>query len=417
VIERRFSIMSKSEERRWAHWVRFMLSTAFASVMVLSVPVAAQAAEVRSGDTVTVGPDQVITDDLYVFGNNVLVQGSVHRDVIAAGSSVTITGHVTGSVMAAGSTLVVNGPVDGSVRLAGNQLTVSAPVGGDALLAGSILLVNGPGSVGRDMLAGGNVVNLQAPVGRNVSVAGNTLTVGSSIGGAVNASVTDLVLGNGAVVQGPVSYASNRESTLAPGARVSGAIERTAPPARAASPWEVAGIDTLAWLRGFIGVAALGILLVLAFPRAVTATAATVQYHWAASLGLGFALLVGIPVLALAVFALGLVIGGWWIGVLLLGAYALLMVLGYLAFAEWTGVEALRLSKVLAHPVWALLLGLLMLGLATLIPVLGALVVLAAIVFGMGALTLSGWHTYRGMSAAESAGVAEQAPTPMAVAC
>jgi hypothetical protein len=270
--------------------------------------------------------------------------------------------------------------------------------------------------VGRDVLAGGDAINLQAPVGRNVSVGGNTLTVGSSIGGAVNASVTDLVLGNGAVIQGPVSYASNREATLAPGARVSGAIERTAPPARAASPWEVGGIDMLAWLRGFIGIAALGIVLVVAFPRAFTATAATVQNHWAASLGLGFALLVGIPVLALAVFALGLVIGGWWIGVLLLGLYALLTVLGYLAFAEWVGL-ALRLGNALAHPASALLLGLLMLGLATLIPVFGTLVAVAAIVFGMGALTLSGWPTYRGLSAtAESAPVAEQTPTPMAVA-
>ena len=56
--------------------------------------------------------------DLYVFGNNLVIQGTVRGDVIAAGSSVTITGHVTGSVMAAGSTLVVSGPVDGSVRLA-----------------------------------------------------------------------------------------------------------------------------------------------------------------------------------------------------------------------------------------------------------------------------------------------------------
>lgn len=409
--------MSVSENTRLAQWVRFILSTACAAAMVLIVPATALAAEVRSGDSVTVGPDQVITDDLYVFGNNVLVQGSVHGDVIAAGSSVTIAGHVTGSVMAAGSTLVVSGPVDGSVRLAGNQLTLSAPVGSDALLAGSILLVNGPGRVGRDVLAGGNLITLQAPVGRNVSVGGNTLTVNSTIGGAINASVTDLVLANGAVVRGPVSYISSRDATVAPGARVDGAVERTAPAPRAANPWEVGGIDTLALLRGFIGLAALGILLVLAFPRAVVATAATVQYHWAASLGLGFALLLGIPVLALMLFALGLVTGGWWIGVLLLGLYALLTVLGYLSFAEWVGLVALRLSKAGAQPIWALLLGLLMLGLATLIPVFGALVVFAAIVFGIGALVLSGWQTYRGVpSAAEGAPVVGQAPVQLPVA-
>ena len=94
--------MSGRGNTRQRRWVRPTVSAAFVCAIALIVPATALAAEVRSGDTVTVGPDQIIDDDLYVFGNNVLVQGSVHGDVIAAGSSVTIAGHVTGSVMAAG---------------------------------------------------------------------------------------------------------------------------------------------------------------------------------------------------------------------------------------------------------------------------------------------------------------------------
>ena len=138
--------------------VAFILRAACATALALIVPATALAAEVRSGDTVAIGPNEVVADDVYMFGNNVVIQGTVRGDVIAAGSNVTIAGHVTGSVLAAGSTLVVSGPVDGSVRLAGNLLTVSAPVGGDALMAGSILTVNAPGSVGRDLLAGGNAI-------------------------------------------------------------------------------------------------------------------------------------------------------------------------------------------------------------------------------------------------------------------
>ncbi len=271
-----------------------ILRAVFASALALSVPATALAAEVRSGDTVTIGPNDVVSDDLYIFGNNLMIQGTVHGDVIAAGSNVTIAGHVTGSVMAAGSTLVVSGPVDGTVRLAGNLLTVSAPVRGDVLMAGSIMTVNAPGSVGRDVLAGGNAINLQAPVGRNVSVGGNTLTVDSTIDGDVNANVTDLVLGNSAVVQGPVSYVSNHDAAVAPGARVPSAIQRTPPAVQPASPWVVGGIDTLALIRGFIGLAALGILLVLAFPRAAATTSrrpstaghlawASVSRSWSAS--------------------------------------------------------------------------------------------------------------------------------------
>ena len=42
------------------------------------VPATALAAEVRSGDTVTIGPYEVVTDDLYVFGNNLVIEGTVN---------------------------------------------------------------------------------------------------------------------------------------------------------------------------------------------------------------------------------------------------------------------------------------------------------------------------------------------------
>jgi hypothetical protein len=285
--------------------------------------------------------------------------------------------------------------------VAGNQVTVSAPIGSDALMAGSNVTVNAPARIGRDVLAGGNAISLLAPVGRNVSVGANSLTVSSTVGGAVNATVTDLVLGSGALVQGPISYVSDHDATVASGARFPAAMQRTPPAVRAANPWAVAGIDTLALVRGFIGLAALGIMLVLAFPRATTKTVATVQQQWAASLGLGFAFLVAMPVLSIVIFGVGLVIGGWWIGLMLLSLYAMLVVVGYLASAAWLGVTALRLSKVQSHPIWALLLGLLTLGLATLVPVLGALAVFGAILFGIGSVVLSGWQSYRGAPVAE----------------
>ena len=79
---------------------------------------------------------------------------------------------------------------------------------------------------------------------------------------------------------------------------------------------------------------------------------------------------------------------------MLLTLYGLLAVVGYLAFAEWLGLVALRYSNAQAHPVWALLLGLVVLGLATIIPVLGALAVFGSIVFGVGAVALSGWQKF-----------------------
>ncbi len=120
--------------------------------------------------------------------------------------------------------------------------------------------------------------------------------------------------------------------------------------------------------------------------------------------------------LAVLVFGLGLVIGGWWIGLVLLTLYAILAVAGYLAVAEWLGLAALCISKVEARPVWALLLGLLILGLATVIPVLGGLVVFGAIVFGIGAVTLRGWQMYRGTPVADPIAPNGRVVAPLPVA-
>src|SRR5438105_14671637 len=103
-------------------------------------------------------------------------------------------------------------------------------------MAGSTLALNGPARVDRDALVAGGSISVLAPVGRSIKAAGNTLMIGSTVGGAVNANVTQLTLGNAAVVQGPISYISNQDAAVAPGASVLGAVQRTPPAIRPANP-------------------------------------------------------------------------------------------------------------------------------------------------------------------------------------
>jgi cytoskeletal protein CcmA (bactofilin family) len=393
--------------------MRWLLSASVAGVLVCGLPAAVSAAELRTGDTVVVSAPEVVHDDVYAFGNNVTIQGTVDGDLIAAGNSVTVTGHVTGDVMAAGNTVIVSGPVDGSVRVGANLLTLAAPVGEDALIGGSMLNLTGAGSVGRDVIAGGSSVAIQGPIAGDVNAGAGKLVVSSAIGGALRGEINDLVLENGAVVRGPVTFVGGSDATIAPGARIEGSIQRTPPASAAARPWEVGGFDLLGLARGFVGLAVFGVLLALAFPRATTTVGETVQRSWLGSLGLGFALLVGIPMLALLVFIIGLMIGGWWIGLTLLGIYALLAVIGYLAAAEWIGLAAARLANWHVHPAWTLLLGLVVLGVLTLLPVLGWFIGLVAMLVGLGAVALAAWHAYHGAPTAPVATGTAPVVTPL----
>src|SRR5258707_5050876 len=72
-------------------------------LLVLALlPAEAQAAEPRQGDTVVVGPDETINDDLYAVGGTITIQGIVNGDVVAAGGTITISGVMNGDVAVGG---------------------------------------------------------------------------------------------------------------------------------------------------------------------------------------------------------------------------------------------------------------------------------------------------------------------------
>ncbi len=102
---------------------------------MLLLPSTALAAEPRSGNTVLVGPNEVIDDDLYVFGRTVTVEGTVTGDLVAFGGTIAVNGLVTGDLIAAA------GEVRGSVRSAGGTVVITGSVGEDVLVGGGTMTV------------------------------------------------------------------------------------------------------------------------------------------------------------------------------------------------------------------------------------------------------------------------------------
>src|SRR5207247_5466670 len=85
----------------------------------------------------------------------------------------------------------------------------------------------------------------------------------------------------------------------------------------------------LGWLRGLIGFFVLGVLLLLLLPRFSTRSIDTLRAEPWASLGIGAAILVVTPIVALLVFIVGLLLGGWWLGLLLIPLWILALAIGY----------------------------------------------------------------------------------------
>jgi hypothetical protein len=194
----------------------------------------------------------------------------------------------------------------------------------------------------------------------------------------------DLVIGDGlarllprARVTGDVNYADERPE-LAPGARVLGEVSEENWPELGGAALIVGAF--VVWLAIGVSAALLGVLLLLIAPRAADALQARSRERIGPLIAIGIAIGIVLPVAAFlaAITLLGLPLA---IGILL--AMAPLVAVAYVASA-WA------LGRVIVKPprsrYLSFLAGLAILRLLALIPVLGFLVGLAAVVFGLGLL-------------------------------
>jgi hypothetical protein len=143
------------------------------------------------------------------------------------------------------------------------------------------------------------------------------------------------------------------------------------------------------WIKGLIGVLLLGIIVVIFFPGFARRSGEALVRSPILSLALGGLVLIGLPILAVVFFAVGLLIGGWWIGFVALAAYVVVLALSVPVAAIGVGGSFLRITGRPA-PVWlALLFGLIVLMLVALVPILGGIVIFLALLFGLGATTIA----------------------------
>jgi hypothetical protein len=274
--------------------------------------------------------------------------------------------------------------VGGSIIAAGGNLTLNGPVEHDIVVTGGMIDIGSGATIGRDLVVAGGTATVSAPIARRVQMSSGSLTLRGRVAGDVRGRVDHLKL-EGAQIGGNLDYTSDNPVELVNGARVAGTTTRHTPTDSRGS-----GNSFLGWLRGLIGIFALGLILIFLLPGISSRAIDTLRAQPWLSLGIGAAILIIPPIVALIVFVVGLLIGGWWLGVLLIPLWLLLLAIGYVVSGFLIGrLLFARLGWGGYHDALALLGGLLVLTVVGLLPVLGGFVGLAALVFGAGALALT----------------------------
>jgi len=367
--------------RRWltALWGSIVIGAVFAWL-----PLQAAAADLRQGNDVTVGPAETVNDDIYAGAGTISISGTVNGNVIAGGGTITVSGNITRDLILGGGTINVTGHVGGSIIAAGGNITVNGSVAQDIVVTGGMIDVGSGATVGRDLVVAGGTATVSAPVARRVQMASGSLTLRNKVGGDVRGTVDHLKL-DGAQIAGKLDYTSNNAVELVNGASVSGATTRHTPIDRGGG----AGNGLLGWLRALNGILALGLILIFLLPGLSTRAIDIERAQPWASLGIGAAILVITPIVALVVFIVGIFLGFWWLGLLLIPLWILALAIGYVISGFLLGrLIFAQLGWGRYHDALALLAGLFVLAVVGIIPVIGWLIGLVAVIVGTGALAL-----------------------------
>ncbi|MCO4774025.1 MAG: hypothetical protein KDA24_28590 [Deltaproteobacteria bacterium] len=310
-------------------------------------------------------------------------------DVFAAGETVSMGGVVLDNLVGAGRVVTVDGPVHGDAFLFGETLTVNANIGGDLYAAGETLRIPADVSVGGNVYFGGAEFALQGDIGGDLKAGGANFTIDGSVGGDVNLETATLNVGADAVIGGDLAYSAPSEGSISGDASIQ-SVDWTqkASDMDSSDEDEASGFGGGAsvWVFFLLSSLLVGGVLFALFPRAITQPAAVLEEEAPVALGIGFAVLLGVPVLAifLALFVLPIPLS-----LLAMAIYIPTTFLARFVAAYALGRLALERLGRPAGPLWALFAGLVALRILYAIPLLGSLVMLVATVLGLGALFLA----------------------------
>ena len=362
------------------------ISLAVVFVMTLAaVPV--MAADFRAENTVTVSSGEVVDDDLYTAGNNVIIDGTVNGDLWVAGDTVVVNGTVKGSMVAVGQTVTINGEVAHTARIAGETLNVAGNINGDLLAFGGTVNVDRAAKISGDLIMWAGNSRIDGHIGRDIKGGGGNITVTNGVGGDIELQVDKLVITSTASVQGDLTYTSENEAEIQSGA-VGGTTTHNIPEVKEpdkAGPF--AGITGK--LIGFLMALVTGIIIILVAHRRITSMASSIQNNPWQSLGWGALILFVTPVAAIIVcitvigLPLGLISLALYGIAIYLSLIPVALLIGRLIIGRFTEADSKGIL------IGALAAGLAILAILRLIPFLGFFIGLATILFGMGSVVAS----------------------------
>ena len=342
--------------------------------------------------------------DLTVFAADVRLTVNVDGEVQIVAADIEIDGSIQGEVGIAGADIRIGADIFNDLDAAGADLTLNGTVSGDAALAGATLIITPDAIISGKAEIGARELYMEGRLEQGAEIHARDVVISGTIEGPVEIRARDVVIESSAVLTGPVTIRSPKPPSIAEGAQV-GELDYQQTDFEDGSDFdgpnvnigmEDFGFTPSPWAFGGVFTASaflLGLLVSLASPKGVAGIAGAFRRKpWVSGL-LGLVVLAVLPVLTLTLFVLLLAtVIGIPLAFLLLFALPIVLFLSYVFGGIVIGDLILNRSGEAASfglRAGSMFLALLVIGLISVIPVLGWAVSMIVFCIGLGAWTIA----------------------------
>ena len=329
-------------------------------------------------------------NNLWAAGAVVAVRGSVKNDIRAAGAELDIDATAGRSVWAAGAIASVAGQSQ-DMYIVGGRVSVDARVGGKLSVAAARVVI-GPRTevTGVTRVAGAEVVFSGSSRGAAEFYA-DTVQINGRIAGNLRVRARSVSLAKGAIVDGDAVFETLDEPQIDVGATIKGRQTVTMPMRHQVDRRSIFVTLGTAVLFGVGAGLVLGIILLIAARSFVERGIDAIRSAPVRSALVGLGVLILVPLIASLIMV---TIVGIPIGLLILLAFPLAISIGLVLAAFGLADRILnrdRESRSGGSRFVALLVGVVILAVIGLIPILGFVVGIVALLVGLGAF----WEAMR----------------------
>lgn len=358
------------------------------AIALPSAPASQEDPEARAPAT----QEAMETDMIFTAGERVILTEATTDDLFAAGSMVETRGARADHLFIAGGDITVSDADVNDVIAAGGEIRLNAArVADDIIVAGGDIVVGERFEIGGTAVIAGGHVRFEAPVGQDLRIGASEIFVDSTVPGTARLSGEQIVLGPNARIGGDLLYRGD-SLTVDPAAVIEG--KRTELPMSdryVAEDFGKGAAQLFMYFSLSILVSYFVIVLLLVFlaPGLMRSASEMIRGKPLQSLGIGVLYALIVPLLVFLLISTALAAP---LALLLIAISVALTPLALAVTAYFVGMSARRLATKDSDPpkaipgriLWPALGTVIVFGL-TLIPVVGLLVWLLAMLFGLGA--------------------------------